>query len=137
MLLQNGRYLYLYHRLCLRHKERYLTTLEYEYTYQESEDPDSWIFRYEYKREPLPDYRYPKAHLHINAEPDAYPGSKPFPRLHIPTGRVTIEQIVRHLLDEHAMPCISPNHWQDVLAETQTAFDDIQRRRFAPSANDD
>jgi hypothetical protein len=129
MRLQNDRFLYLYHRLGLRRDERFLTTLEYGYVYQESEDPDSWIFRYEYQREPATGYRYPKAHLHLNADPPGYPGTKPFPKLHIPTGRVTVEMIVRHLLDEHGLPCISP-HWQDVLQQTEADFAEIQRRRL-------
>ena len=128
MRLKNGRYLFLYQRLGLRHEERYLTTVEYQYTYQETPDPEGWIFRYEYQREPPAGYQYPRAHLHINADPGSYPGNKPFPKLHIPTGRVTIEAVVRHLLDEHSIPCISP-HWQDVLAETEADFAAIQRRR--------
>lgn len=136
MLLQNGQYLFAYQLLGLRRDDRYLTTLEYEYTYQRTEDPDSWIFRYEYQREPGENYPYPLAHLHINANPKDYPGNKPFPRLHIPTGRVTVEAVARHLLEEHAVPCISPNHWQDVLRETEAAFNEIQRRRFVHRADD-
>lgn len=130
MPLENGRCLYAYQRLGLRRAERFLTTLEYAYTYQRAADDDeSWIFRYEYQREPGEKYLYPLAHLHINASPDGYPGPKPFPRLHIPTGRVTVEMIARHLLDEHCVPAISPD-WQEVFTETEAAFKEIQRRRL-------
>jgi hypothetical protein len=128
MQMKNGRYLFLYQLLGLRHPERYLTTIEYRYVYQETPDPDSWIFRYEYQREPLEDYPYPKAHLHLNADPTSYPGTKAFPKLHIPTGRVTVEAVLRHLLDEHGVPCISP-HWQSVLSEGEKAYAGIQRLR--------
>ena len=131
MRLENGRYLYLYQHLGLRREERYLTTLEYRYVYEETEDEDSWIFRYEYQREPPGGYPYPLAHLHVNASPGGYQAGKPFPRLHLPTGkRVTIEDVVRHLLDEHEVPAVSPDTWQDVLAGTTEAFDEIQRRRL-------
>jgi len=42
---------------------------------------------------------------------------------------VTIESVVRHLLDEHGVPCISPN-WQEVLADSEDSFTEIQRRRM-------
>lgn len=41
MRLENGHFLYLMQRLGLRREERYLTTLEYRYTYQETEDDES------------------------------------------------------------------------------------------------
>lgn len=39
-----------------------------------------WIFRYEYLRDVQEDYPYPVAHLHVNAVPEHYRGSKPFSR---------------------------------------------------------
>ena len=50
--LTNGHFLYLYNALGLRRKERYLATLEYRYWYQATADSNSWIFRYEYLRDP-------------------------------------------------------------------------------------
>lgn len=87
MPLANGHYLYIFQRLGLRRPERYLTTLEYGYWYQAQEPEDSWIFRYEYQREPDPPYRYPRCHAHVNATPVTYQGSKDFPRLHLPARR--------------------------------------------------
>jgi hypothetical protein len=130
MRLRNGRYLYLYQRLGLRRDERYLTTLEYKYQYQAIDDDESWIFRYEYQREPEAGYPYPLSHLHVNGSPEPYSGGKPFPRLHLPTGaRVTIEDVVTHLLGEHELPAISPG-WQEVVAGARAAFAEIQRRRL-------
>ena len=54
MRLVDGSYLFLYHRLGLRRPERFLATLEYIYRYQADASDDSWIFRYEYQREPKP-----------------------------------------------------------------------------------
>jgi len=131
MRLESGRYLFLYQRLGLRREERYLTTLEYKYQYQETEDDDSWVFRYDYQREPGDGYRYPLAHLHINGAPQTYAGHKSFEHLHLPTGhRVTVEDVVRHLLDEHEIPALSVGNWHDVLADAREAFDEIQRRRL-------
>ncbi len=129
MQLTNGRYLYAYQRVGLRRPERYLTTLEYAYTYQETEHEDSWIFRYEYQREPHAGYPYPLAHVHVNGSPAGYEGPKPFPDLHLPTGRVTIEAVVRHLIEEHDVPTNSSN-WPTELQETEDAFREIQWRRL-------
>lgn len=135
MPLSNGCFLYLFQRVGLRREERYLTTLEYRYQYQQTENDESWIWRYEYQREPPERYPYPRSHVHVNASPEAYPGGKPYPNLHMPTGgRVTVEDIVRHLLMEHEVPAVSPNYWQDVLKEASGAFDEIQRRRLAEPA---
>lgn len=129
MPLANGHYLYIIQRLGLRRPERYLTTLEYGYWYQAQSPEDSWIFRYEYQREPEPPYRYPRCHVHINADPMTYQGSKDFPKLHLPAGdRVTLESVLRHLIDEHDVPAISPN-WESILDETEAAFRKIQHKR--------
>lgn len=125
----NGKYLFLYNGLGLRRKERYLATLEYRYWYQATEDPNSWIFRYEYLRDPPPGYPYPACHVHVNARPASYTGQKSFPELHLPVGeRVTIEAIVRHLIAEHGVEPISP-HWESTVMEAEEHFRDVQRKR--------
>jgi hypothetical protein len=134
--LVNGHFLYVYHLLGLRRKERYLATLEYRYTYQATTDDDSWIFRYEYVREPGDDYPYAKAHVHVNASPLSYSGAKAFPGLHMPTGspkhpRVTIEEIIRHLVYEHEVVPISAATWEQTLADADTHFADVQKKRFS------
>jgi len=129
--LENGHFLYLVHRVCLRRKERYLTTLEYRYVYQaDANNPDSWIVRYEYEREPQAPYRYPVTHIHVNATPSAYSGQKPFPDLHLPTGRLTVEDLIRHLVHEQQIAPISPD-WEAILERTEQDFREIQRKRFA------
>jgi len=128
--LVNGHYLWLYNLLGLRRRERYLATLEYRYTYQATDDPDSWIFRYEYEREPGENYSYANAHIHVNGTPDAYRGAKAFPALHLPTGpRVTIEKVVRHLISEHGVDPIS-DQWEATCARAEAHFEETQRKRF-------
>ena len=128
--LTNGHYLYLYNRLGVRRKERYIATLEYRYVYQATESDDSWIFRYEYVREPPEPYPYPREHFHVNASPASYRGPEPFEGLHLPTGRrITVERLVRHLIAEHGLEPISPD-WESTLAEAEDHFREIQRKRM-------
>jgi hypothetical protein len=128
--LTNGHYLYVYNALGLRRKEKYLATLEYRYWYQATPAEDSWIFRYEYLREPPPGYAYAPCHVHVNARPSSYKGQKPFNDLHLPVGeRVTIEAVVRHLIAEHGVTPISPR-WEEVLRDAEDHFEDIQRKRW-------
>ena len=127
--LTNGHYLYIYNLLGLRRKERYLTTLEYRYVYQATPDDESWIFRYEYVREPPEPYPYAREHVHVNASPASYTGAEPFQGLHLPTGRrITIERLVRHLMAEHGIDPISPD-WEQAITEAETHFRDIQKKR--------
>jgi hypothetical protein len=129
MRLRNGHFLFVYHRLGLRRAARYLTTLEYAYWYQADESEHSWIFRYEYQREPVLPYRYPRSHIHINATPATYRGAKAFPELHLPAGtRVTIESVLRHLIEEHDVPPLSPA-WSQTLDRTEADFKAIQDKR--------
>lgn len=130
--LVNGHHLYVYNLLGLRRRERYLATLEYRYTYQATADDDSWIFRYEHVREPPSDYAYAHSHVHVNGTPGPYLGDKPFPGLHLPTGkRITIELLVRHLITEHAIAPISPR-WEEVVVEGEAHFREVQRKRLQP-----
>ena len=64
------------------------------FTYQAGSDRDDPrpVFEYHYQRDSPPGY--PRSHLHIHAAPRHYTGEKPFPRLHLPTRRITLEQIV-------------------------------------------
>lgn len=127
--LENDNYLLIFQRLCLRREQKFLTTREYRYVYQSSESPNDWIFRFEYEREPEGDNPYPRAHIHLNACPTTYSGAKEFDKLHLPTGRVTLEDILRHLVIEHAVQPVSPN-WEQKLKQTEAAFREIQRKRF-------
>jgi hypothetical protein len=128
--LVNGHYLYLFQVLGLRREEKYLATLEYRYTYQRTADDDSWIFRYEYKREPPEPYPYALSHVHVNASPLSYGGAEPFPGLHLPTGkRITIELLIRHLIAEHGIEPLSPN-WEAAVARGEKLYREIQKKRM-------
>jgi hypothetical protein len=116
MPLTNGNFLYVYQQVGVR--DDLLTPLDHTYTYQATEDDESWIFRYEYLHEQEPGYEYPTAHLHVNAHPDFYDGPRPFPALHLPTNYVTLESVIRHLVVEHQLGPISTN-WESVLENSE------------------
>lgn len=107
------------------------TTLSYSYQYSTTspEDPN-WVLRYEYEVELIdPKVRYPAGHLHVNAEPTEYARwetVKSFPSLHLPTCRLSLEEIVWHLVNEH-----SPNagdaekeEWFALLNESKSGYEE-------------
>ena len=105
-----------------------IETTRATYTYQASGDLDDPkpVFVYDYNRD-VP-YPYPRCHLHVHAVPKHYTGDQLFPRLHLPTRRITLEQVVWHLIREHA---VEPRHrdWHEVLWRHEEWFRDIQKNR--------
>jgi len=99
---------------------------ECRYIYSLSADPDNeeeWIFRYEYCLKP--ERGVPSAHLHFNGTHN----DKPMRQIHFPTGRISIEQIIAHLIIEHGIIPKIPT-WFDLLAESHKGF--IKRRTDPP-----
>lgn len=84
-----------------------IIVLDASYQYSRSANPDdenAWVFRHHYHREGRPNQ--PQSHYHVNA---AHPGTGRFlGRLHFPTGRVSLEQIVAHLLLDQKVPPLRP-----------------------------
>ena len=75
--------------------------------------------------------------MHVHATPRHYSGDKPFSRLHLPTRRLTLEQIVWHLIQEHRVQPRRPD-WHQVLWRHETHFRDTQRHKawpYDPSPN--
>jgi hypothetical protein len=108
-----------------------MTTIGYSYQYSTTspEDPD-WVFRYEYDVEPLnPRARYSAGHLHVNAEPENYTRIetvKGFPSLHLPTRRLSLEEILWHLANEH-IPEINAGDrdaWFELLDGSKTGYEE-------------
>lgn len=98
------------------------------FQYQEyRDDKASWIFRYDYLRQP-PE-REPGAHLQINGrlERAVLPNGKPLGRVRFPTMRVSLEAIIRLLVEEFGVPCNeSEDVWRPALESTERAFFDVQ-----------
>ena len=75
--------------------------------------------------------------MHVHATPRHYSGDKPFSRLHFPTRRLTLEQIVWHLIQEHGVQPRRPD-WHQILWRHETHFRDTQRPKpwpYDPSPN--
>ena len=99
--LSNGMYLNVQMTLQIDRKStdpphRRLETSRATYTYQAGEDLDEPrpVFSYQFDRSASSPH--PRCHLHVYAAPEHYQGSS-FRRLHLPTRRITLEQVVWHL----------------------------------------
>ena len=74
-----------------------------------------WVFRYDYSLNP--EENVPYAHLHLNADRDG----KQLQRIHFPTGRISIEQIIAHLIIEHGVQPKKPD-WLEFLTKSHLSF---------------
>jgi hypothetical protein len=101
--------------------EGHCKTESYAYRFQVDESIASWLIRWEYLREaPRVDYSYPRAHIHVNA---TFADGMSAGGLHIPSRRVPLELVARHLIAEWG---VQPKHddWQTVLEESVQGFDE-------------
>ena len=90
---------------------------ECRYIYSLSDNPydeQQWIFRYEYSLNP--DKHVPYAHIHLNA----CRGDIPLGHIHFPTGRISVEQIIAHLIIEHRVK--SKRGWFKLLANSHKGW---------------
>ena len=75
--------------------------LQYSYRIQGGPDLQSdWYFRFEYKAREVLDTLHPRSHLHLPVLLDCGTKSINLSRVHIPTGQVTLEEIIRFLIQE-------------------------------------
>jgi hypothetical protein len=72
----------------------------YTFALTENQDED-WVFRYEWNRSQSKQSR-PHSHLHIKAVHPVFRDID-FERVHLPVGRLSIEQILAHLILEHGI----------------------------------
>jgi hypothetical protein len=134
--LEDGTWLFAAQTLAVREShtdgQLWLTTLSYTYQWQSSRDDGSWIARWCYGRETPSGTTKPaadRAHLHVNGVPSDYAqDAKHFPKLHLPAGRIGIEDLAAFLVREHGVPARSEN-WEEVLEEARQIFANIQARR--------
>jgi hypothetical protein len=100
-----------------------LRTIKYRYAIHRDDtlqsDP---IFRFEYESHMTqPEFAYCRNHLHLHRDFDeAVSGIRPS-ELHIPTGWVTIESVLRFLIAELGVKPLSSN-WPNVLSESEEQF---------------
>jgi hypothetical protein len=139
--LNDGRFLRLSVSLYLAiddERGRLLKVDKSSYQYQADQAGNRWIFRYDYLREPGPD-PHPQAHLQIRGtltEGAALPEDRTLARIHFPTGRVSIESVIRLLADQFGVACNEPPEtWRPVLAEAERTFPGriaLLRRHLVP-----
>jgi hypothetical protein len=130
--LNDGRFLRFSMSLFLAPHER-TTRLKVETSvmqYQVDEDGDRWIFRYDYLRHAAEPH--PGAHLQIAGaltETSAVPVRKTLSHVHFPTGRVSLEAVIRLLVEQFGVATNeAPAIWQPVLAETERLFEEHAHR---------
>lgn len=107
-----------------------VSTTGYEYKLLDSLERELVVFHWQ----PGPTFRGPDyPHLHLSASLVARVSAiatreLPLDRVHIPTGRITIDAVVRMLVVEFGVAPLVPD-WERRLARTEAAFD---RRRTDP-----
>lgn len=105
-------------------KDRIVVTHSH-YAFSLSDDPDDkdkWVFRHEYDRDDQNEALH--AHFHINGVHSTI-DSIDYRRMYIPTGRLSIEQILMHLIIEYKIETVSSDALE-YLAESHREF---MRRR--------
>lgn len=125
--LRNGHFLEVAMSLFQDPATRFWKVEESRFQYQVDEAGSRWMFRDEYARAPR--NVYPAAHLHVRGtarEPFRSDGNTALDRLHFPTGRVSLEAIVRLLVESFDVPCDEWEiKWRRVLAESERTFLDM------------
>jgi hypothetical protein len=107
------------------------------FQYQLDERGEQWVLRYDYVR--VPENPHPASHLQIHGtliHPECLPDNAPFDRIHLPTGRITIEAVIRLLAEQFQVPCNEePAICRPLLAESELAFERIAHRHISGPAN--
>lgn len=95
------------------------------FQYQLDSLAEHWVFRYDYDRESDP-RGHPQAHLQLRGELDersVLARRRALERLHLPTGRMPLEGVIRLLVEEFGVPCNQPaTVWRPMLADAERAF---------------
>jgi len=106
------------------------------YQYQLDEPGDRWIVRYDYLRTPTD----PHSGMHVQIrgrlhETEALEPDETLERVHFPTGRVSVEAVIRMLVEQFHVPTNEPPEiWRPVLAESERAFQQIAHRDISGPA---
>lgn len=83
---------------------------------------DDWLIRWEYNaRELHPDALHPRHHCHLSTELVFGRRTLNLDRLHITTGWVTIEEVVRFLIHELSIKALRPD-WDARLRASEAKF---------------
>jgi len=96
-------------------------TESYLYRLQADPQRDSWLIRWDYRREPpVANYPYPLAHVHVNG---TFPDGEPIAGQHIPAPRMPLELVIRYLISDRGVKPRSKD-WEAILEESAADFED-------------
>ena len=98
-----------------------IQTVQYFYDVLTSDGQEILSFHWTPEDSP-PNRTFP--HLHIGSvmlDADAHPLSKRFSKAHIPTGRVSVEAVVRFIIEECEVEPLRSS-WREILAGSEDAF---------------
>ncbi len=121
--IRNGRFLAYSVQLFLDGDTGRLKVSKSRYQYQLDEQGDQWAFRYEYLRDPK--NKHPAAHLHVRGklEESCIGSGALLERIHFPTDRVSIEAVIRLLIDHFGVETVdSAPIWRPALLESEKQF---------------
>jgi len=99
-----------------------LRTIQYAYRIQAGPTFDAdWFLRFEYKSREVASSQHPRHHLHLPGTMKIGNSSIDLAHAHIPTGWVTIEELVRFLIDSLK---VRPKRddWDTFLQESEEKF---------------
>jgi hypothetical protein len=104
-------------------REWRLKTLQYRYWVQGdgSEHSDSWFFRFEYTSPTIKVMPNPRHHLHLPCTLRCGEGDLELRQIHIPTGWVTVEELIRFLVHEIGVRC-KARTWDRILLDSEEKF---------------
>ncbi len=112
-----------------------LRTLEYWYRLQETGDPKCNAFlRWEYVRpRSAAVAAAPRHHVHARASVPVAAANLDLNKVHVPTGWVTMEEVIRFLIHELGVEPPCGRTWPNVLAESEEAFfERFTGKRYTP-----
>jgi hypothetical protein len=129
--LTDGRFLRLAYSLFIDHDdEDKLKVLKSVLQYQCDAEGERWIVRYDYLRHPAEPH--PGAHVQIRGtfiEHDVTPLRGTLERVHFPTARISIEAVIRLLVEQFGVPQRTDvTLWRAVLAASEEEFLRIAHR---------
>ena len=106
-----------------RFTEWRLKTVEYRYWIQgdSSFHTNAWFFRFEYKSPKLRAGMHPRNHLHLPCLIPCVGSNLNLADIHIPTGWVTVEEMIRFLIQELGVKSRA-RKWHELLVESERTF---------------
>ena len=109
----------------VKEKDHYrLRTLAYAYRIAEGSSFDNqWLFRWEYKSREVEQDLHPRHHLHIPIKISCFDSRRELDagKLHVPSGWVTVEEVIRFLIHELGVRPRTRD-WDTVLQKSEQKF---------------